>query len=203
MYGNVAASFSLSPFQASTLLPPVNPPPVTPPPVTPLPQCFTPLHVPPRFHLLRNKFFDASFGRVQPISGGIEAWTGYSVSFRPIEGRVALNLGEWKDRESLSAVGLLPLGWCMLVYCVKRSACIGHQFSALSFFLVCPIFLPCLPSLPRHCGGHMLPCARRPCLPHLSSRSALPFHLILPHLSSWSALPSQTLWRAPWCNPSQ
>ncbi|GJP56998.1 hypothetical protein CLOM_g16039 [Closterium sp. NIES-68] len=45
-----------------------------------------------RFVLVKDKFFDRSFGRVAPLPGGIEAWTGFNVSFRPIHGSLALNL---------------------------------------------------------------------------------------------------------------
>ncbi|CAI7753777.1 unnamed protein product, partial [Closterium sp. NIES-54] len=46
-----------------------------------------------RFLLVKDKFFDKSFGRVAPLPGGIEAWTGFNVSFRPIHNALALNLG--------------------------------------------------------------------------------------------------------------
>ncbi|CAI5522628.1 unnamed protein product, partial [Closterium sp. Naga37s-1] len=45
-----------------------------------------------RFLLVKDKFFDKSFGRVAPLPGGIEAWTGFNVSFRPIHNALALNL---------------------------------------------------------------------------------------------------------------
>ncbi|CAI5994416.1 unnamed protein product [Closterium sp. NIES-65] len=45
-----------------------------------------------RFLLVKDKFFDRSFGRVAPLPGGIEAWTGFNVSFRPIHNALALNL---------------------------------------------------------------------------------------------------------------
>ncbi|CAI5510742.1 unnamed protein product [Closterium sp. Naga37s-1] len=45
------------------------------------------------FLLVKDKFFDRNFGRVAPLPGGIEAWTGFNVSFRPIHNALALNLG--------------------------------------------------------------------------------------------------------------
>ncbi|CAI5460955.1 unnamed protein product, partial [Closterium sp. Yama58-4] len=45
-----------------------------------------------RFLLVKDKFFDRNFGRVAPLPGGIEAWTGFNVSFRPIHNALALNL---------------------------------------------------------------------------------------------------------------
>ncbi|CAI5972670.1 unnamed protein product [Closterium sp. NIES-64] len=48
-----------------------------------------------RFLLVKDKFFDRSFGCVAPLPGGIEAWTGFNVRFRPIHNALALNLVEY------------------------------------------------------------------------------------------------------------